>query len=203
MKKGGVVQDFCTELCTDTKCANSWKTFLSIHETDTHTFQWQSDAAQWPFSKLGASLELTCEKYVAVSHQGETDGWWCVQRFRAEHQNVPTKISKHIKADNKSTLVSVIISGAPMTLFFFCQKLTSSTLTAVVTPPAFSKAQGKLSSPAPSADFNIMNTAPKEPSRGGSAWDADRANRLMLSRASSSMMMSRPPNPDTGTWGNV
>lgn len=69
--------------------------------------------------------------------------------------------------------------------------LTSSTLTAVVTPPAFWKAQGKLSSPAPRADFSMMNTAPNEPSRGGSAWDADRASRLMLSRASSSMLQNQ------------
>jgi len=144
MKKWGVVQDFCTELCTDTKCANSWKTFLSIHETDTHTFQWQSDAAQWPFSKLGASLELTCEKYVAVSHQGETDGWWCVQRFRAEHQNVPTKISKHIKADNKSTLVSVIISGAPMTLFFFLSKTHQLNTDGSGHSPRFLKGPGEI-----------------------------------------------------------
>lgn len=69
--------------------------------------------------------------------------------------------------------------------------LTSSTLMAVVTPPAFWKAQGKLSSPAPSADLSMMNTAPNEPSLGGSEWDADRANRLMLSRASSSMTPNR------------
>ncbi|TNN87450.1 hypothetical protein EYF80_002167 [Liparis tanakae] len=35
----------------------------------------------------------------------------------------------------------------------------------------------------------MMNTAPNEPSRGGSACDADRAIRLMLSRASSSMFI--------------
>lgn len=69
--------------------------------------------------------------------------------------------------------------------------LTSSTLMAVVTPPAFWKAQGKLSSPAPSADLSMMNTAPNEPSLGGCEWDADRANRLMLSRASSSMTPNR------------
>ena len=64
---------------------------------------------------------------------------------------------------------------------------TISTLTAVFIPPAFSKAHGKLSSPAPRADFSMMKIAPKEPRRGGSECDADLAIRQILSRASSSI----------------
>lgn len=62
---------------------------------------------------------------------------------------------------------------------------------ALFTPPAFSKAQGKLRSPAPSADFSIMNTAPKDPSRGAGEPRLGLCNILMLrmlSRASSSML---------------
>lgn len=70
-------------------------------------------------------------------------------------------------------------------------KLTISTQVALLTPPAFSKAQGKLRSPAPSADFSMMKTAPKEPRRGASVPRAGLYSRLMLrmlSRASSSML---------------
>lgn len=69
--------------------------------------------------------------------------------------------------------------------------LTISTVMAVFTPPAFWKAHGKFNNPAPRADFNKIKMAPKDPSRGGSAWDADRASRLMLSRASSSMILDQ------------
>jgi len=71
---------------------------------------------------------------------------------------------------------------------------TSSTVTALRTPPALSKAQGKFRSPAPRADFSMMNTAPTEPSRGpadtssGGLADEDEASRLMLSLANSSML---------------
>lgn len=59
-------------------------------------------------------------------------------------------------------------------------------------PPALSKAQGKLRSPAPRADFSMMKMAPMEPSRGpatssGGLAEAE-ANRLMLSLANSSML---------------
>lgn len=70
---------------------------------------------------------------------------------------------------------------------------TSSTVTALRTPPALSKAQGKLRSPAPRADFSMMKMAPMEPSRGpavtssGGLAEAE-ASRLMLSLANSSML---------------
>lgn len=70
---------------------------------------------------------------------------------------------------------------------------TSSTVTALRIPPALSKAQGKLRSPAPRADFSIMKMAPMEPSRGsavissGGLAEAE-ASRLMLSLANSSML---------------
>lgn len=70
---------------------------------------------------------------------------------------------------------------------------TSSTVTALRIPPALSKAQGKLRSPAPRADFSIMKMAPMEPRRGsavissGGLAEAE-ASRLMLSLANSSML---------------
>lgn len=70
---------------------------------------------------------------------------------------------------------------------------TSSTVTALRIPPALWKAQGKLRSPAPRADFSIMKMAPMEPSRGsavissGGLAEAE-ASRLMLSLANSSML---------------
>lgn len=70
---------------------------------------------------------------------------------------------------------------------------TSSTVTALRTPPALSKAHGKLRSPAPRADFSMMKMAPMEPSRGPAATSARglaeaEASRLMLSLANSSML---------------
>lgn len=70
---------------------------------------------------------------------------------------------------------------------------TSSTVTALRMPPALSKAQGKLRSPAPRADFSMMKMAPMEPSRGPAATSSGglaeaEASRLMLSRANSSML---------------
>lgn len=79
-------------------------------------------------------------------------------------------------------------------------ELTISTLMALLTPPAFSKAQGKLRSPAPSADLSMMKTAPKEPRRGASVPRAGLYSKLMLrmlSRASSSML-PRAQLPKTG-----
>lgn len=93
----------------------------------------------------------------------------------------------HTSMSNRSNLLSNKKAKSLTSVITTGDDLTSSTVVAVVTPPAFWKAQGKLSSPAPSADFSIMNTAPNEPSRGGSAWDEEWASRLMLSRASSSM----------------
>lgn len=65
-------------------------------------------------------------------------------------------------------------------------------LTALRTPPALWKAQGKFRSPAPSADFSMMKTAPTEPSRGpassGHLEEAE-ASRLMLSLANSSILL--------------
>lgn len=67
-------------------------------------------------------------------------------------------------------------------------------MTALWIPPALSKAQGKLRSPAPRADLSMMKMAPTEPSRGptsrGGLAEAE-ARRLMLSLANSSML--RPP----------
>lgn len=81
--------------------------------------------------------------------------------------------------------------------------LTISTMTALLTPPAFSKAQGKLRSPAPSADFSMMKTAPNEPRRGAASVPrAGLYSRLMLrmlSRASSSML----PRAQLSTAGLV
>lgn len=60
-------------------------------------------------------------------------------------------------------------------------------------PPALAKAQGKLRSPAPRADFRRMKMAPEEPSLGPALrhsedlGEAD-ASKLMLSLASSSML---------------
>lgn len=65
-------------------------------------------------------------------------------------------------------------------------------MTALWTPPALWKAQGKLRSPAPKADLSMMKTAPTEPRRGpavtpsGGLAEAE-ASRLMLSLANSSM----------------
>ncbi|TNN64190.1 hypothetical protein EYF80_025558 [Liparis tanakae] len=81
----------------------------------------------------------------------------------------------------------------PMTLMTLLMSGTS-TATALRTPPALSKAQGKFRSPAPSADFSMMKTAPTEPSRGpadtssGGLADEVEASRLMLSLANSSML---------------
>jgi len=84
---------------------------------------------------------------------------------------------------------------------------TSSTATALRMPPALSKAQGKLSSPAPRADFSMMKMAPMEPSRGWVAtssrglFEAE-ASRLMLSLANSSML--RPAgNSQGGTLTHI
>lgn len=60
-------------------------------------------------------------------------------------------------------------------------------------PPALAKAQGKLRSPAPRADFRRMKMAPKEPSLGPALRHSDDlgeadASKLMLSLASSSML---------------
>lgn len=69
-------------------------------------------------------------------------------------------------------------------------------------PPAFAKAQGKLRSPAPRADFRRMKMAPREPSLGpvlmhsGDLGEAV-ASRLMLSLASSSIL--RPAGHTGGT----
>lgn len=71
--------------------------------------------------------------------------------------------------------------------------LTSSTVTALWIPPALSKAQGKLRSPAPREDLRRMKMAPREPSlapgpkRSGDLGETA-ASRLMLSLASSSML---------------
>lgn len=70
-------------------------------------------------------------------------------------------------------------------------RLTISTLMATFTPPAFSKAHGKFSNPAPSADFNMMKMAPKEPRRGTSDPREGLDSMLMLrilSRANSSIV---------------
>lgn len=74
---------------------------------------------------------------------------------------------------------------------------TSSTVTALRTPPALPNAQGKLRSPAPRADFSMMKMAPMEPRRGpavaaaaassGGLVEAE-VSRLMLSLANSSML---------------
>lgn len=66
--------------------------------------------------------------------------------------------------------------------------LTISTATAERIPPAFSKAHGKLRSPAPSADLSMMKIAPKDPSLGPSVSSVGLASKLMLSLANSSML---------------
>lgn len=71
---------------------------------------------------------------------------------------------------------------------------TISTVTALRMPPALSKAQAKLRSPAPRADFSMMKMAPTEPSRGPSVTSSGglaeaEASRLMLSLANSSMLL--------------
>lgn len=78
---------------------------------------------------------------------------------------------------------------------------TSSTVTALRIPPALSKAQGKLSSPAPRADFNMMKMAPMDPSLGSAVASSGglvmaEASRLMLSLANSSIL---PPVGHTDT----
>lgn len=69
----------------------------------------------------------------------------------------------------------------------FSWALTSSTRTAGAIPPALLKAQGKLSSPAPRADFSIIKTAPAEDRLGAPDSRAGLASKLMLSLANSSM----------------
>lgn len=70
---------------------------------------------------------------------------------------------------------------------------TSSTVTALWIPPAFSKAQGKLRSPAPRADLRRIKMAPREPSLGSAPirrgdLGETAASRLMLSLSRSSML---------------
>lgn len=63
---------------------------------------------------------------------------------------------------------------------------------AIFTPPALAKAHGKLSNPAPSADFNMMKIAPREPRRGTSDPRDGLDSILMLrilSRANSSIVL--------------
>lgn len=79
-------------------------------------------------------------------------------------------------------------------IYFYMGRMpTSSTVTALRIPPALSKAQGKLRSPAPRADFSMMKMAPMEPSRGSAVTSSGglaeaEASRLMLSLANSSML---------------
>lgn len=81
-------------------------------------------------------------------------------------------------------------------------------MTALWTPPALSKAQGKLRSPAPRADFSMMKMAPMEPSRGpavtssGGLAEAE-ASRLMLSLANSSMRHRRETHDGTHGTGYI
>lgn len=80
---------------------------------------------------------------------------------------------------------------------FGCRRslLTSSTRTEAWVPPALLNAQGKLRSPAPSADFNMMNIAAMEDRLGLPHSPPGLASKLMLSLANSSIPNALPWKP--------